>query len=156
MKSNKNTIKELILEVQKDGYRRLVFRTDIGNKTMLFLEESDLVDFSRPLTENGDFNVFFTKRAFWKSFTEFTSNEGLLKRQVWHEENDEWLNLRPIFIHEDIRNLVQSSLADVTRNIDPNDSTKIDGIRNWLRRLSEWTSDLNQSINPSRTYRHAV
>jgi hypothetical protein len=156
MKSNKNTIKELILEVQKDGHRRLVFRTDIGNKTMLFLEESDLVDFSRPLTENGDFNVFFTKRAFWKSFTEFTSNEGLLKRQVWHEENDEWLNLRPIFIHEDIRHLVQSSLADVTRDIDPNDSTKIDGIRNWLRRLSESTSDLNQSINPSRTYRHAV
>ena len=82
MKNNTNNTKELVLEVVKDGYRRLIFRTDIGNETMLFLEESDLIDFSRPITDNSDFNVFFTMRAFWKSFTDFTSNEGLLNRQV--------------------------------------------------------------------------
>lgn len=156
MKSNENTTKELVLEVQKDGYRRLIFRTDIGNGTMLFLEESDLVDFSRPLTVDGDFNVFFTKRAFWKSFTEFTSNEGLMKRQVWHEENHEWLELRPVFIHDDIKHLVQGSLADVTRNLNPENSGQIDGIRSWLRKLSEPTTSLEQAINPSKTYRHAV
>lgn len=156
MKSNENTTKELVLEVQKDGYRRLIFRTDIGNGTMLFLEESDLVDFSRPLTDDGDFNVFFTKRAFWKSFTEFTSNEGLMKRQVWHEENPEWLELRPVFIHDDIKHLVQGSLADVTRNLNADNSAQIDGIRTWLRKLSEPTTTLDQAINPSKTYRHAV
>lgn len=156
MKSNENTTKELVLEVQKDGYRRLIFRTDIGNGTMLFLEESDLVDFSRPLTDEGDFNVFFTKRAFWKSFTEFTSNEGLLKRQVWHEENNEWLELRPVFIHDDVKHLVQGSLADVTRNLNPDNSAQIDGIRTWLRKLSEPTTLLDQAINPSKTYRYAV
>lgn len=156
MKSNENTTKELVLEVQKDGFRRLIFRTDIGNGTTLFLEESDLVDFSRPLTESSDFNVFFTKRAFWKSFTEFTSNEGLLNRQVWHEENNEWLNLRPVFIHKDIKHLVQNSLADVTRNLNSDDTKTIDGIRGWLRKLSEPTTDLDNAINPSKKYRYAV
>lgn len=156
MKSNENTTKELVLEVQKDGFRRLIFRTDIGNGTTLFLEESDLVDFSRPLTESSDFNVFFTKRAFWKSFTEFTSNEGLLNRQVWHEENNEWLNLRPVFIHKDIKRLVQKSLADVTRNLNSDDTKTIDGIRGWLRKLSEPTTDLDNAINPSKKYRYAV
>ena len=156
MKSNENTTKELVLEVQKDGFRRLIFRTDIGNGTTLFLEESDLVDFSRPLTESSDFNVFFTKRAFWKSFTEFTSNEGLLNRQVWHEENNEWLNLRPVFIHKDIKHLVQNSLADVTRNLNSDDAKTIDGIRCWLRKLSEPTTDLDNAFNPSKKYRYAV
>ncbi|MCF8464976.1 MAG: hypothetical protein K9G41_09050, partial [Flavobacteriales bacterium] len=72
MKTKANHSRELVLEVVKDGYRRLIFRTDIGNGTTLFLEESDLIDFSRPITDNSDFNVFFTMRAFWKSFTEFT------------------------------------------------------------------------------------
>lgn len=156
MKSNENTTKELVLEVQKDGFRRLIFRTDVGNGSMLFLEESDLADFSRPLTESSDFNVFFTKRAFWKSFTEFTSNEGLLNRQVWHQENNEWLNLKPVFIHKDIKHLVQNSLADVTRNLDSNDSQSIDGVRSWLRKLSEPTANLNLAINTTKKYRYAV
>ena len=155
MKSNENNTKELVLEVQKDGFRRLIFRTDIGNGTMLFLEESDLVDFSRPLTESSDFNVFFTKRAFWKSFMGYTSNEGLLNRQVWHEENNEWLNLKPVFVHKDIKHLVQNSLADVTRNLNAEDSKMIDGIRGWLRKLSEPTTELDNAINPSKNYRYA-
>ena len=100
--------------------------------------------------------MFFTKRAFWKSFTEFTSNEGLLNRQVWHEENHEWLNLKPVFVHKDIKHLVQNSLADVTRNLDSDDAKTIDGIRCWLRKLSEPTTELDIAMNPSKKYRYAV
>lgn len=153
----KSTAKrELVLEVVKDGFRRLVFREDIGNGNTLFLEESDLTDFSRPITENGDFNVFFTKRAFWKSFTEFTSNEGLLKRQVWHQQSNEWLNLKPLFIHPDIKNLVQESIADTTRNLCTENAEEIEGLRNWLRKLSEPASQLNSLVTNTKTYRHAV
>lgn len=148
--------RELVLEVVKDGFRRLIFRQNIGNGSTLFLEESDLIDFSRPITENGDFNVFFTKRAFWKSFTEFTSNEGLLKKQVWHEQTNEWLNLKPVFIHTDIRPLIQESLADATRNLSGDDTEQIEGLRSWLRKLSEPTTELNTIVNSAKKYRHAV
>jgi hypothetical protein len=148
--------RELVLEVVKDGFRRLIFRQNIGNGSTLFLEESDLIDFSRPITENGDFNVFFTKRAFWKSFTEFTSNEGLLKKQVWHEQTNEWLNLKPVFIHADIRPLIQESLADATRNLSGDDTEQIEGLRSWLRKLSEPTTELNTIVNSAKKYRHAV
>ncbi len=156
MKNSNNTNRELVLEVQKDGFRRLIFRAETGNGDTLFLEESDLIDFSRPIANNSDFNVFFTKRAFWKSFTEFTSNEGLLNRQVWHEENNEWLDLKPVFIHKDVKHLVQNSLADVTRNLNVDDAEAIDGVRCWLRKLSEPTTTLDNAINPSKKYRHAV
>ncbi len=156
MKNNADNTKELVLEVVKDGYRRLIFRTDIGNGTKLYLEESDLVDFSRPITENNDFNVFFTMRAFWKSFVDFTSNEGLLKRQVWHETNNEWLSLKPVFVHADVKHLVQESLSEATREIANDDMEQIEGIRTWLRKLAESTTELDNAINPSKKYRHAV
>jgi len=156
MKNNTNNTKELVLEVVKDGYRRLIFRTDIGNGSTLFLEESDLIDFSRPITENDDFNVFFTMRAFWKSFTEFTSNEGLLNRQVWHESNNEWLNLKPVFVHQDVKHLIQESLGNATREIQNGDSKNVEGIRTWLRKMSEPTTELENAINPSKKYRYAV
>ena len=147
--------KELVLEVVKDGYRRLVFKQDIGNGNHLFLEESDLVDFSRPLTDNNDFNVFFTKRAFWKSFTEFTSNEGLLKRQVWHQQTNDWLQLKPVFIHSSIRSLVQESLSEAVRNLSGNEGEEMEGIRCWLRALSSTSTDV-QIRSPFKTLRHAV
>lgn len=156
MKTNANNTKELVLEVVKDGYRRLIFRTDIGNGTTLFLEESDLIDFSRPLTDNSDFNVFFTMRAFWKSFTEFTSIEGLSKRQVWHEASNEWLSLNPVFVHEDVKHLIRESLSEATRGIQNGDMQNVEGIRTWLRKLAEPTTELENAINPSKKYRHAV
>ncbi|MCB9191385.1 MAG: hypothetical protein H6603_03335 [Flavobacteriales bacterium] len=155
MKSTENN-KELVLEIVKEGYRRLVFRQKVGNGSVLFLEESDLVDFSRPLSENEDFNVFFTMRAFWKSFLEYTSNEGLLKRQVWHEATNEWLTLQPVFIHPDIKHLVQASLAEATRELNSDDTVLIDGIRNWLRKLAEPSTKLDIALNTRKNLRHAV
>ena len=155
MKSTENN-KELVLEVVKDGYRRLVSRQEVGNGSVLFLEESDLVDFSRPLSDNDDFNVFFTMRAFWKSFIDFTSNEGLLKKQVWHQTTNEWLSLQPIFIHSDIKHLVQTSIAEATRELNPDEKELIDGIRCWLRKLAEPTTKLDVALNSQKTLRHAV
>lgn len=155
MKSTENK-KELVLEVVKDGYRRLIFRQEVGNGSVLFLEESDLIDFSRPLADNDDFSVFFTMRAFWKSFVEFTSNEGLLKRQVWHENTNEWLSLRPVFIHQDIKHLVQASLSEATRVLNPDDSALVDGIRFWLRKLAEPSAKFDVALNAHKNLRHAV
>ena len=156
MKNDASNTKELVLEVVKDGYRRLIFRTDMGNGTTLFLEESDLVDFSRPLTDNNDFNVFFTMRSFWKSLVDFTSNKGLLKRQVWHQSNNEWLSLSPVFIHKDIKHLVQESLAEATRELATDNLEQVDGIRTWLRKLAEPTTTLDTAIYTSKKYRYAV
>ncbi len=154
MQSTENK-KELVLEVVKDGYRRLIFRQDIGNGSHLFLEESDLVDFSRPLSDNDDFNVFFTEKSFWKSFTEYTSNEGLLKRQVWHQQTNEWLNLKPVFVHKDIKHLIQNSLSDAIKNHSANQDTEMEGIRTWLRALSTSRTTINIK-QPYNTLRHAV
>ena len=156
MKNAENNTKELVLEVVKDGYRRLIFRTDFGNGTVLFLEKSDLVDFSRPMTENDDFNVFFTIGSFWKSFIEFTSVEGLSKRQVWHQASHEWLNLQPVFIHADVKPLIQKSLSEATRCIANGDASKVDGIRTWLKKLAQPTTELDNAMNPSKKYRYAV
>ncbi len=157
MQSTKDTTRELILEVAKDGFRRLVYRTWNNDGSVLFLEESDLEDFSRPLCQSNDFNVFFSERAFWKSFTEYTSSEGFLNRTVWHESADEWLQLKPLFIHQDIKLLIQNSLADATREIRINDERKINGIRMWLRALSKSSSSTEKvASNHLETYRHAV
>lgn len=156
MKNAENNTKELILEVEKDGYRRLLYRTDFGNGSPLFLEDSDLPDYSRPITEADDFNVFFTMRAFWKSFTEFTSIEGVAQRQVWHQNTHEWLNLKPTFIHPDLKALVQKSLVQATQDISLGRDENVEGIRAWLRKLSEPTTQLDNAINPSKNYRYAV
>lgn len=157
MKTSNNNQKELLLEVQKDGCRRLIYLTESVEGSPLIVEESNLVDYSRPFYGNDDFNVFFTERAFWKSFTEFTSKEGFSNRQVWHQTLNEWLTLEPVFIHTDIKHLVQQSLAEATREISLNDTARIDGIRMWLRALAQSTSSFDKSVaNPLETYRHAV
>lgn len=99
--------------------------------------------------------MFFTKRAFWKSFVEFTSLEGFSSRQVWHETTNEWLDLKPVFVHSDIKPLIQETLSDAIRNLSDNEPRKLDGIRAWLRALS--TSKAEPQIQkPFKTLRHAV
>lgn len=157
MKKEECNTKCLVLEVVKDGYRRLVHRTATAGGDRLFVEESDLLDFSRPTYETNDYNVFFTERAFWKSFTEYTSTEGLLNRNVWHQSMKEWLSLSPVFIHEDIKHLVQESLAEATREINSADAKQINGIRTWLRALAQPSNEIYNAINePTKKYRYAV
>lgn len=164
MKNQQQDKKELVLEVEKDGFRRLVHRITRTDGITLFMEETDLVDFSRPIREGGDFNVYFTERAFWRSFTQFTSSEGLLNRQVWHETTKEWLGLTPLFIHPDMEHLVQQSLAEATRELSANNGQQIEGIRTWLRKLAQpkavvknpYLSAGREIMNAENIYRHAV
>lgn len=157
MKTSENNQKELLLEVQKDGCRRLIYRIRSVENSPLFVEESNLIDYSRPFYENDDFNVFFTEKAFWKSFTEFTSEQGFANRQVWHQTLNDWLTLEPEFIHSDIKHLIQQSLAEATRDISIEDKRQVDGIRMWLRALSQPMVQFEKAVvNPLQTYRHAV
>jgi hypothetical protein len=153
MKKQQTNPKELVLEVQKDGHRKLIYRTIAADGTPLFIEESNLVDFSRPFYEGDDFNVFFTDKAFWKSFLEYTSSDGFTNRQVWHQTTNEWLTLRPIFIHKDVQHLIQESIADVLRNLSTDQQSELEGVRSWLRALSGVET---QNTNSFKTLRHAV
>lgn len=155
MKSTTEFKRELILEVAKEGQRRMVYRTISTNGDVLFLEESNLEDHSRPMWEDEDFNVFFTERAFWKSFIEYTSFEGLKNRHVWHQPANEWLSLRPVFIHADIRPLIKQSLAVASRELHA-ETRQWDGMRVWLQYLSNSNSSIEAIIQPSKKYRHAV
>ena len=155
METNTSTQRELLLEVQQDGCRRLIYRTKSADNSPLFVEESNLVDFSRPFYEGNDFNVFFTERAFWKSFIEYTSLEGFSNRQVWHEATNEWLDLRPVFVHNDIKHLIQESLSDAIRNLSNEPSNNLEGIRIWLRALSN-SKTVATIQQPFNTLRYAV
>ena len=164
MKNGQQTKKERILEVEKDGFRRLIHRITKADGSVFFMEETDLIDFSRPISATGDFNVYFTERAFWKAFVRFTSREGLLNRQVWHESAKEWLGLDPLFIHSDLKHLVQNSLAEVTRELSSDGNPQIEGIRKWLRKLAQPQAVVKETYmgvgknitNLQNTYRHAV
>lgn len=154
----KNTAKtkELLLEVEKDGHRRLLYRELTASGDEIFLEESDLIDFSRPLTDSSDYSVFFSLRSFWRSFTEFTSNEGLLNRQVWHQNTNEWLNLQPVFVHERMRTLIQESLRKMIQEGQYHQNNEMDGIRYWLKALSTAPVTRKSFNTPLTPLRHAV
>lgn len=154
MKTTEEFKRELILEVAKDGQRRMVYRTISANGDILFLEESNLEDHSRPTCDDEDFNIFFTERSFWKSFVEYTSLEGLKNRHVWHQPANEWLSLRPVFIHADIRPLIKQSLAEASREHHA-EARQWEGMRVWLQHLSGSTR-IESIVEPSKNYRHAV
>ena len=164
MKNTEQSKRQLILEVEKNGFRRLIYRITNPDGSFLFMEETDLEDFSRPIREAGDFNVYFNEQRFWKAFVQFTSCEGLLNRQIWHQTTNEWLELTPIFIHADMKQLVQRSLAEATRELNPDNHRQIEGIRTWLQKLSQPTAVVKnpylsvgrEIMNAENTYRHAV
>ena len=61
-----------------------------------------------------------------------------------------------VFVHEDVKHLIQGSLAEATRSIQNGDASKVEGIRTWLRKLAEPTTELENTINASKKYRYAV
>ena len=84
------------------------------------------------------------------------SMEDIFSHWIWHETNHEWLSLTPVFVHEDVKHLIQGSLAEATRSIQNGDASKVEGIRTWLRKLAEPTTELENTINASKKYRYAV
>ena len=142
--------------MEKDGHRRLLYKQVTESGDAIYLEESDLADFSRPLTDSSDFSVFFSLHAFWKSFTEYTSNEGLLNRQVWHQNTNEWLDLQPVFVHENMRAVVQESLRKLIKDNLNQQRQELDGIRFWLKALSTAPVIRKSFTTPLTPLRHAV
>jgi hypothetical protein len=155
MKSTDLFKRELILEVATDGQRRMIYRTVSATGDALYLEESELEDHTRPVSEDSDFNVFFTEWSFWRSFVEYTSLEGLKNRHVWHQPANEWLGLTPVFIHEDLCPLVRKSVAEASRELHA-DARQWEGMRVWLQHLSGLSTANETIVEPSKIYRHAV
>jgi len=157
MKATQFNSKELVLELTKDGFRRMVYRTVNNDGSVIFLEESDLVDYSRPLNDSSDFNVFFSAKAFWRAVTEYTDRESFENSSVWHQHQGDWLTLEPALVHDDIKPLIQESLAEAIRNVSIENRHQVEGIRHWLCALSQPATSFEKLKDQhSKLYRHAV
>lgn len=150
-----NPRKELLLELQKDGHRSLLYRTMLPSGKEMFIEETDLPDCSRVQSSEDGYPVHFSMKDAWAAITRYTSSEGLVRRQVWHQGDAEWLGLAPTFIHADLRPLVQRSLAKATHDAALNHSVT-ESIGLWLRSLTADNARFDHGIfNQQNTYRHA-
>lgn len=153
MRTRKHHNKELLLEVQHNGFRTLIYRTLAPSGREVFIGESDMPDCAR-LDDEG-YPMYFSMAEAWASVVHYVSPEGLMHRQVWHEGGTEWVGLTPISIHPDLRPLVQRSLALVTRNA-ALDRTVTASIGHWLRALTEQEQHVSFGLfNHQNTYRHA-
>ena len=155
MRTTSNAQRQLLLEVQKDGCRSMLYRLVSPSGQEMFIEESDLNDCSRPMSDDLGHPVHFSMKDGWTAITGFTSPEGMLRRQVWHQASAEWVGLVPTFIHADLRPLVQRSLAQVTRDAALNRSVT-ESIGLWLRALSPDDAFVASDLfSTTKTYRHA-
>ncbi len=155
MRTRLNAPKQLLLEVQKDGFRCQIFRVLSPSGQELFVEESDLQDCSRSISDDLGHPLYFSMKDAWMAVVGFTSPEGLLRKQVWHQSSAEWIGLSPQFIHADLRPLVQRWLSQVTRDAALNRSVS-ESIGQWLHALSMDESLMTTGLfNEFNTYRHA-
>jgi len=153
MRTRNDFNRELLLEVQHNGFRTLIHRTLTASGRQVFIEESDMPDCSRP--DDEGYPMHFSMSEAWAAVVRYTSPEGLMGRQAWHQGGDEWVGLRPVYIHPDLRPLVQRSLAQMTRNA-ALDRTVTASIGHWLRALTEKECAVSIGLfNHSNTYRHA-
>ncbi len=153
MRTRNEFNRELLLEVQHNGFRTLIYRTLSPSGREVFVSESDMPDCARP--DDEGYPMYFSMSEAWASVVRYVSPEGLMRRQVWHEGGTEWLDLTPAYIHPDMRPLVQRSLALATRNA-ALDRTVTASIGHWLRALTEQEAHVSIGLfNHYNTYRHA-
>lgn len=138
---------EPILEVMQKGLRRIVYRQPNGAGGFLYLERSELTDHSRPMPPTDDYHVFFTLKAFWRSFTAYLSDEAMNKRQVWHEETHDWVNLKPVMVHPEMETTIARALKAVPQRLQHTEA-----FLQWKEQTAVDTHDLE----PTQTFRHAV
>lgn len=154
MRTRNECPRELLLEVERNGFRRLIYRTMLPSGREVFVEESDMPDCALPQDGDG-YPVHFSMREAWAAITAYTSPEGLLSRQAWHQGGTEWVGLSPVFIHADLRPLVQRALSHVTRDAALNHSVTA-SIGQWLRALTQEQSCISTGLfTTSNSYRHA-
>lgn len=155
MRTRNTHYRELLLEVVHEGHRSLVYRTVSVSGREVFVEETDLPDRSRAVSDDLGHPVYFSMKDAWTTITGFTTSEGLFRRQVWHQPASEWLGLRPAFVHPDLRPLVQRSLAQATHEAALNRSVT-ESIGLWLRALTNDSAFIQTGLfHPVNTYRHA-
>lgn len=144
-----------MLEVERNGSRCTLHRTTTASGREILIEESDLLDCSRPTADDMGYPIHFSMREAWAAIVGYTSPEALTTRRAWHQGGSEWTSLTPRFIHPDLRPLVQRSLAQVTRDA-ALDLKVTNDLGAWLHALTTPPHPLVTGLfNHANTYRHA-
>ncbi len=155
MRTRRENHRELLLEVEHNGHRCSLYRSTTPTGREIFIEESDLMDCSRPMSDDAGYPLHFSMKDAWSAIVAYTTPEGLLARKAWHLGGSEWTALNPRFIHEDLRPLVQRSLAQVTRDA-ALDRRVTSHIGAWLHALTVPSPALSIGLfDHLNTYRHA-
>ncbi len=144
---------ELILELNFQDRRSLLYRLMTDDGTVMYYEESDIKDLNRPVGMENSVPLYYSLESAWKAISGFVSKAGLMARGAWHEESCDWLHLNPTFVHNLIRPLIKRSLSARTRNIEGLKQDEINGLRNWITRTTSETP-LKLNFHPSNPIRH--
>jgi hypothetical protein len=154
--NNSNQTPELILELNFDDCRSLLYRLMTDDGTVMYYEESDITDHNRPVGMENSVPLYYSLESAWKAISGFVSHSGLANRGAWHQESNEWLNLKPSSVHRLIRPFIMRSLSATTRNIEGLKQNEIDGLRNWITRTtSESPLKLNTHLSNPTNHVHA-
>ncbi len=155
MRTRRDNHRELLLEVERNGFRCTIHRSTTASGREIFIEESDLLDCSRPSSDDMGYPVHFSMKDAWACILGYTSPEAMLARRAWHQGGSEWTSLTPMFIHPDLRPLVQRSLAQVTRDA-ALDRKVTNDLGAWLHALTTASPNLSTGLfQTTNTYRHA-
>ena len=145
---------ELMLELNFEDRRSLLYRLITDDGTVMYYEESDIADLNRPVGMENSVPLYYSLESAWKAITGFVSQKGFNARSSWHEKSCDWLQLKPGFVHTLIRPFIMRSLSDQTRSIEGLQENEIDGLRNWINTTAS-PSPLKLNIHPTNTTDHA-
>jgi hypothetical protein len=152
MKNDLNT-PELILELHLEGRRSLLYRLKADDGSIMYYVESDLADHNRALGMENSVPLFYSLESAWRSIVGFIGQNSFSGRTVWHEKPQDWLLLRPTFIHSTVRPLIMRAISEATRNTEGMGPNYMDGLRNWIGQTSSSTPlRINYSHISNPTY----
>ena len=151
-----NQTPELILELSLQDRRSLLYRLVTDNGTVMYYEESDIADFNRPVGIENSVPLYYSLEFAWKAISGFVSRDRMTNRGAWHEESCDWLQLEPSFAHALIRPFIMRSLSEQTRKTEGLKQDEIDGLRNWITRITSASPlKLNTQLSNPTDYVHA-
>lgn len=145
---------ELMLELNFEDRRSLLYRLITDDGTVMYYEESDITDLNRPVGMENSVPLYYSLESAWKAITSFVSQKGFNKRSSWHDKSCDWLQLKPGFVHTLIRPFIMRSLSDQTQSIEGLQQTEVDGLRYWINHTTS-PSPLKLNIHSTNTTDHA-
>lgn len=129
---------ELMLELTLNDRSRRIFRVMTPEGEVKYVEVSDLIDFSRPLSEHAEsYPVYESMASAWAATTRYLSAEGLLARSVWHEDLHEWADLTPRHIHAEMRPMVYADLSALINALTLEQMGRCPQVPTWLATVTE-------------------